>query len=133
MIMPSRSLIVGAMALSAMGLANTAAAHHGWAWTIRDEWFELSGTLTEIFIGQPHPTLAIDDGENVWTVELAPVAGTVAAGFTEDTTAPGDMVTVIGHRAAHANSLMMKAVRVVAGGETYDVYPDFAARYDAGE
>lgn len=104
-------------------------AHHGWSWT-SEEWFELSGTLTEIYIGQPHPTLTVDDGTEAWTVELAPVERTLATGFDETTIAIGDSLTAIGHRALKETDFRMKAVRLVTEAGTFDVYPEFAAEYD---
>ncbi|MCD7058437.1 DUF6152 family protein [Pelagibacterium xiamenense] len=108
-------------------LASPALAHHGWAWTSTDARFELSGTLTEIYIGHPHATVEIDDGETIWHVDLAPLAATLAAGFDETAVAIGEPVTVIGHRAADAGQARMKAVRVVTSSGTFDVYPRRAA------
>jgi hypothetical protein len=48
------------------------------------------------------------------------------AGFTEDVAKKGDEVTAIGHRSRDSNERRMKAVRLVIGGKTYDVYPDMA-------
>ncbi|WMT92264.1 hypothetical protein [Pelagibacterium sp. H642] len=104
-------------------------AHHGWSWT-SVEWFELEGALTDIYIGQPHPTLTLDDGTQEWTVELAPVDRTLATGFDETTVAIGDPVTAIGHRALEETDYRMKAVRLVTEAGTFDVYPEFAAEYD---
>jgi len=118
-------------ALILFATAGVASAHHGWAWTSEDEWFELSGTLTEIYIGQPHATLAIDAEGTLWMVDLAPLSGTLASGFDEDAASVGENVTVIGHRAEDPDWPAMKAVRVIVPSGTYDVYPAFAAEYDA--
>lgn len=47
----------------AAGLATTllisgASAHHGWDWT-QDEQTEMTGTITSIYIGPPHPRIEI--------------------------------------------------------------------------
>lgn len=109
------------------GLILTAAvapalAHHGWSWT-QSGFFQLEGVVTEVYFGNPHPTLSVDVEGTIWTVELAPPSASTAAGFTEETAAVGDEVTAIGNRSQDPNEPRMKAVRVIVGGETYDVYP----------
>ncbi|WP_404400928.1 hypothetical protein [Pelagibacterium halotolerans] len=108
-------------------VATPAMAHHGWAWTSTDAWFELTGALTDMYIGHPHVTVEIDDGETIWHVDLAPLAPTLAAGFDESAAAIGDTITVIGHRALDENEPHMKAVRVITEVGTFDVYPQRAA------
>lgn len=113
--------------LSATGLAALPAlAHHGWSWT-DSGFFELTGTIEDIYVGNPHPTLEVNVEGTVWSVELAPPAATTRAGFTEDTAAVGDEVTAIGNRSQDPSEPRMKAVRVIVNGETYDVYPGRAA------
>lgn len=121
--------LLGVLVASPLLAALPALAHHGWSWT-GDEWFELSGTLTEIYIGQPHPTLTLNDGERDWTVELAPVNRTLSSGFDEDTAAVGETVTAIGHRALDETDYRMKAVRLITDAGSFDVYPEFAQEYD---
>jgi len=109
----------------ALGLvaSPSAFAHHGWSWT-EDEYSELEGTITQVYVGNPHATLEIDvDGEN-WRVELAPPSQTVRAGFSENAAKPGDTVTAIGNRSLDQNERRMKAVRITVNGKTYDVYPN---------
>lgn len=119
-----------ALSLSITAFALPALAHHGWGWT-QDAWFELSGTLTEIYVGNPHATLTIEAGDGtLWEVDLAPLSRTLNAGFDEDIAAPGDPVTVIGHRSIDPGEAHMKAVRVIHQGVSYDVYPARAAGYD---
>jgi hypothetical protein len=99
-----------------------AMAHHGWAWT-EDGFFELTGVITEIYIGNPHATLDVDVEGEIWRVELAPPSRTVAAGFDENAAQIGDEVKAIGHRSRDETERRMKAARVIVGGNTYDVYP----------
>lgn len=112
--------------LAGMILAATAAvpalAHHGWAWA-EEEFSELTGTVRSVFVGNPHARLELEVEGEVWTVELAPPAATERAGFSEDAVATGEEATVVGHRSRDANERVFKAVRVVVGDETYDVYP----------
>jgi len=112
-------LAVSAAAL----LAAPALAHHGWAWT-DEEKFELTGTIQEIFIGNPHAVLKVEAEDGVWTVELAPPSRTRAAGFDENAAKVGDQVTAIGNRSSDHNEKRMKAVQLVVNGKTHDIYPD---------
>jgi hypothetical protein len=104
--------------------AGTAAyAHHGWSWT-QDGFFELKGTITAIYIGNPHATLDVDAEGEAWRVEMAPPSRTIAAGLTEEVAKVGDEVTAIGNRSLDETEKRMKAVRIIVNGKTYDVYPD---------
>ncbi|WP_309084160.1 DUF6152 family protein [Chelativorans sp.] len=108
--------------LLGLGTAGPALAHHGWSWT-EDGFFELEGTITEVYVGNPHATLDVDVDGEVWRVELAPPSQTVRAGFTEETAWAGDEVTAIGNRSRDETERRMKAVRIIVNGNTYDVYP----------
>ena len=116
-----RSVGLAAAAILAAGTA--AFAHHGWSWT-QDGFFELKGTITAIYIGNPHATLDVDAEGEAWRVEMAPPSRTIAAGFTEQVAKVGDEVTAIGNRSVDQAEKRMKAVRIIVGGKTYDVYPD---------
>jgi len=126
---PKMAGAAGALVL-ALVVALPVFAHHGWSWT-REAWFELSGTVTDVYVGQPHATLEIESDGQTWHVDLAPLARTLDAGFNEDVVAEGDSVTVIGHRAIEDGVFEMKAVRVIVGGQAFDVYPGRASDYDA--
>lgn len=120
----SRRAILAGFAASAL-LAGHAAAHHGWAWT-EDERFELTGTIEEMYLGNPHAQLKVRADDGLWEVDLAPPRRTANAGFVEGVAEPGDEVTAYGHRSRDESERRMKAVRVVVNGNTYDVYPDRA-------
>ncbi len=113
--------MVSGIVASALMLGG-AAAHHGWSWT-EDGFFELEGTISGIYVGNPHATLDVDVNGETWRVELAPPSRTIAAGFTEEVAAVGDEVKAIGNRSRESTEPRMKAVRIVGRGETYDVYP----------
>ena len=104
------------------GGAGAALAHHGWAWTL-DEDFVLEGTIEEIYLGNPHATLDVDVDGEIWRIELAPPRQTERAGFTEASAKVGDEITAIGNRSHDDTEKRMKAVRLTVGGKTYDVYP----------
>ena len=116
-------------AIMAAGLAGSialpAAAHHGWSWT-ESGFFQLEGVIAAVYIGNPHATIDVDVEGTIWRVELAPLGPTMAAGFVEGVAKPGDEVTAIGNRSADPGETRMKAVRVIVGGKTYDVYPSRA-------
>jgi hypothetical protein len=113
----------GFVVTCAILVATSAVAHHGWSWTVEEQ-SELSGTIQEIFIGNPHAVLKVQADDWLWTVELAPPGRTRAAGFDENAAKVGDQVTAIGNRSADPNEKRMKAVRIIVNGKTYDVYPD---------
>jgi hypothetical protein len=120
------TLLLGRSFIGAALLALTALpafAHHGWAWTA-EGFFELTGVIEEIYLGNPHATLDVDVEGEIWRVELAPLAPTTAAGFVEGVAKPGDEVVAVGSRSADPNEKRMKAVRVIVGGKTYDIYPN---------
>ncbi|MFU0507626.1 DUF6152 family protein [Pseudaminobacter sp. NGMCC 1.201702] len=121
-ILSKRVRIAAALAAAAM-FSLPALAHHGWSWT-QDGFFELTGIITEIYIGNPHATLDVDVEGAIWRVELAPPARTMAAGFTDEVVKKGDEVTAIGNRSRDETERRMKAVRIMVNGKTYDVYPD---------
>jgi hypothetical protein len=104
-------------------LAPAAGAHHGWAWT-EDEPFKLTGTVEDIYIGNPHVTLKVSAEDGVWDVDLAPLSRSLRAGFNEAAAKLGDEVTCVGFRARDRGQRRMKAARVIVNGNTYDVYPD---------
>jgi hypothetical protein len=100
-----------------------AAAHHGWSWAEGDQ-TELRGTVREVYVGQPHPTLRVENADGVWLVELANPRQTERAGFTAASATPGDSVVAIGNRSRTTGERRMKAVRVIVRGRTYDIYPE---------
>ncbi|MES0064229.1 DUF6152 family protein [Mesorhizobium sp. M0074] len=117
----NRSVTLAAAVI--LAAATAAYAHHGWSWT-QDGFFELRGKITAIYIGNPHATLDVDAEGEVWRVEMAPPSRTIAAGLTEEVAKVGNEVAAIGHRSRDESEKRMKAVRVIVGGKTYDVYPD---------
>ena len=84
----------------------------------------LTGSIVEIYLGNPHATLKVTSDAVVWTVELAPPARTAAAGFVEGVAAVGDEVTAYGHRSNDPDETRMKAERIRVNGVDYNVYPN---------
>jgi len=114
---------LAAVLLSAT-VATGAAAHHGWSWAEADQ-IELRGTIQQISMGGPHPTLdvaTVDDG--VWRVELGNPRQTERSGFVEGVAKPGDQVVALGNRSQDQKEKRLKAVRITIGEKRYDIYPD---------
>ena len=113
-------LLAAAMTLFAM----QAFAHHGWAWA-EDEQSELKGSIAEISMAPPHPSLRVkaDDGQ-LWQVDLGNPNQTRRSGFTGDTAKVGDAITVLGNRTREPNKPHIKAVRITIDGKHYDMYPE---------
>jgi len=101
-----------------------AIAHHGWSWAV-DEQTTLQGTIQEISMAPPHPSLRVVEANGtVWHVDLANPNQTARSGFTAQSAKPGDAVTVLGNRHRDETKKQMKAVRITIGGTNYDMYPE---------
>ncbi|GAA3956009.1 DUF6152 family protein [Allohahella marinimesophila] len=104
-------------------LTASAAAHHGWRWAT-DEEFELSGTVKEARLGNPHGELKVDADGDLWTVEVGQPWRHERVDLKDDMLKPGTELTIHGHRSAEAGELLMKAERLVIDGKDYNLYPD---------
>lgn len=105
-------------------LATGAYAHHGWSWAEADQ-IELKGTIREISMAPPHPTLQVESAtDGTWHVELGNPRQTERSGFIEGSAKTGDEVVVLGNRSLDPNEKRMKAVRITVAGKTYDIYPE---------
>jgi hypothetical protein len=99
-------------------------AHHGWSWAV-DEQTELQGTIKEISMAPPHPTLRVTDADGAeWQVDLGNPRQTGQSGFTAESAKPGDAITVLGNRHKDETKKHMKAVRITIGDTKYDMYPE---------
>jgi hypothetical protein len=117
-----RRLLAG-LALLGSG-ASGAAAHHGFSWA-EDEQTTLRGTIREVYIGQPHPTLRVETPQDgVWIVELSNPSQTARSGFSANSASAGDQVVAIGNRSTTRGERRMKAVRITVRDRTYDIYPE---------
>ena len=104
-------------------LAPAALAHHGWAWTTGGN-IELTGTIVEARLGNPHGILQVDAEGDVWRVEVGQPWRNAQAGLKDGDLAPGVELTVIGEPSADPAERRLKAERLVIGGRTYSLYPD---------
>ncbi|AEG03498.1 hypothetical protein HR059_03635 [Sinorhizobium meliloti WSM1022] len=105
-------------------LVTGAYAHHGWSWAEADQ-VELSGTIREISMAPPHPTLQVETrNDGTWRVELGNPRLTERSGFVEGAAKAGDPIVVLGNRSLDRNEKRMKAVRITVAGKVYDIYPE---------
>ncbi|KOF16697.1 hypothetical protein AC244_20725 [Ensifer adhaerens] len=105
-------------------LVTGAYAHHGWSWAEADQ-IELAGTIREISMAPPHPTLQVEtEKDGLWRVELGNPRQTERSGFVEGVAKVGDQIVVLGNRSLDPNEKRMKAVRVTVAGKTFDIYPE---------
>lgn len=119
----SKRVLLAGLALSALAaVAPSAMAHHGWSWA-ESEQMTLQGTIEQVQIAPPHPNLRVRASDGVWVVELGNPNQTKEAGFVEGSAKPGDAITAIGNRDQDAGNKRMKAVQIMVGGKTYDIYP----------
>ncbi|MEI3850015.1 MULTISPECIES: DUF6152 family protein [Ensifer] len=116
-----RSVTAGIMTVL---LATSTYAHHGWSWAEADQ-IELKGTIRDISMAPPHPTLQVEtEKDGLWRVELGNPRQTERSGFVEGVAKVGDQIVVLGNRSLDPNEKRMKAVRVTVAGKTFDIYPE---------
>jgi hypothetical protein len=118
-------MIRGAVILTLLLAAPTmpVLAHHGWLWA-EQETFELTGTIREARLGNPHGLLEVDSGGEIWTVEVGQPWRNERAGLTDEDLRPGVDLTVSGHRSSDPAEKLMKAERILIQGKMHDLYPD---------
>ena len=113
--------VAAAVSFAATGAA---LAHHGWSWA-EGEQTELEGTITDISMAPPHPSLKVEASDGVvWQVDLGNPRNTERSGFVEGSAKVGDRIAVTGNRAKDHSEKRMKAVQITVGDKTYDIYPD---------
>ncbi|MGD8788561.1 MAG: DUF6152 family protein [Burkholderiales bacterium] len=104
-------------------VANSAGAHHGWAWATNEE-FEITGTIAEVRLGNPHGEVTLDVNGAQWVVEVGQPWRNQRAGLSTELLSVGRLITVHGHRSARKSELLVKAERVIVEGKSYNLYPD---------
>lgn len=121
----TRKFILATIAsLASLLTASVAVAHHGWG-GYKDP-VELTMTITELKLGNPHDRLvAVDESGEEWNLLLAPPARNRRFGFDEDSIEVGDVVQLYGER--HPSRLEMKVHCINKDGINVYTY-----RYDDG-
>ena len=104
--------------------AASAFAHHGWSGY--KEVIEMSATVTELKLGNPHDRLiATDAAGQEWNLLLAPPARNRRFGFSEESISVGDAIKLYGQK--HPDRHEIKVHCLYRGGEMLYTY-----RYDNG-
>jgi Family of unknown function (DUF6152) len=99
-----------------------ALAHHGWAWTTGEN-IELTGTITEVRLGNPHGELDLDVEGTVWTAEVGQPWRNSRAGLEDGDLAEGVVLTVSGEPSADPDEKLLKVERLWIDGVGYELYP----------
>ena len=125
--MIDRRIVLSGLAALALSCAGTAQAHHGWAWA-EDSNFELTGVIKSAKLGNPHGILKVaakkDGKDEEWTVEVGQPWRNERAGLKDSMLVKGVELTIQGNRAKDPKLKVVKAVRVIINGKTYDLYPE---------
>ena len=108
---------------AALLLPAVALAHHGWSWTTGEN-IELTGTITEARLGNPHGELSLDVDGTLWTVEVGQPWRNSRAGLEDGDLAEGVVLTVSGEPSADPAEQLLKVERLWIGGALYELYPD---------
>jgi len=95
------SVLTGAALIIA---ASATSAHHGWSGY--KEVIEMSTTVTELKLGNPHDRLiATDDAGQEWNLLLAPPARNRRFGFSEESVSVGDSIVLYGQKHPKRNEI----------------------------
>ena len=105
-------------------VTSTVFAHHGWSGYKKV--IEMSATVTELKLGNPHDRLlATDDAGQEWNLLLAPPARNRRFGFSEESVSVGDKIVLYGQK--HPQRFEVKVHCLYRDDEMIYTY-----RYDNG-
>jgi hypothetical protein len=108
---------------AALLLPSLALAHHGWSWTTGEN-IELTGTITDVSLGNPHGELTLDVDGTPWTVEVGQPWRNSRAGLKDGDLAEGVVLTVSGEPSADPDEKLLKVERLWIGGVEFELYPE---------
>jgi hypothetical protein len=107
------------LALAAALLAPLpAAAHHGWSGQDNTKVTTLEGKIAAVRYRNPHGEIDLMQGNQRWTVTLAPIARMDSRGLSEASFKVGDTVKIAGHRNLDPAKFEVKADEITIGGKT---------------
>ncbi len=108
----------------AMAIAPFAAlAHHGWNWTSGIN-HEITGTISEVELGNPHGELHVDVNGTEWVVEVGQPWRNERAGLPPAAFAIGRTMTFQGEIPADDSDKLMKVERIIVDGTLHALYPE---------
>lgn len=113
-------LPVIALFLAALGVP--AVAHHGFGEYDETRVVTLTGVVERLHDVNPHASVTVRVGAEVWTMELPSVAGLARFGVTADAFAVGATVTVKGYLHKKAK-LHMRPEWIVRDGKDVQISP----------
>lgn len=115
---------IGLIVLLFAGSSSSVFAHHGW--NGYKEVIEMSATVIELKLGNPHDRLiAADESGQEWNLLLAPPARNRRFGFSEESVSVGDALLLYGQK--HPERKEIKVHCLYRDGEMLYTY-----RYDNG-
>ena len=99
--MKKSSFFAGCVAVASLALSGSVLAHHGDAGRYIEDVVEITGTVVETQLINPHAILVLDvdtNGKKVrWQAEMGGAQGLIRGGWTKDVK-PGTKVTLTGRR-----------------------------------
>jgi hypothetical protein len=104
-------------------VTNSTLAHHGWRWTTGNN-IELTGTIVEAQLGNPHGILSVQVNDENWTIEVGQPWRNEQAGLKPSDLAPGVEITAVGEPSNDPEQHVLKAERLRIGGTLYELYPE---------
>ncbi len=122
--MTKNAFIAVSFAVASLALAGAVVAHHGDAGRYIEDVVELTGTVVETQLVNPHSILVVDvdtNGKNVrWQAEMGGAQQLIRSGWTVDVK-PGTKVTMTGRRlksgAPYMNLTERARVTLADGGK----------------
>lgn len=113
----ANALRVTGIAAAAVLCVSAAHAHHGWGGYKTE--VEMTLTISELKLGNPHDRLIATDADGQeWNLLLAPPARNRRFGFDENTLSVGDEVELLGARHPRRNEIKVHCI-FVAGESVY--------------
>ncbi len=106
----------------ALACAHPAFAHHGWSWSTGEN-VELTGTIVEARLGNPHGEVDLDVDGETYTVEVGQPWRNDRAGLTPEHFSPGTRLRVSGEVPTDPDVRELKVERLWIDGTLYELYP----------
>lgn len=121
--MSARSACALFVAFVSATVSFTAGAHHGWSWTTGEN-LELTGTIVETNLGNPHGSLIMEVDGTRWTVEVGQPWRNERAGIKDGDLAPGVTLKISGEPSRDADEKRIKVERLWLGETLHELYPN---------
>jgi hypothetical protein len=109
-----------ALVLASVGLAGSAAAHHGWSGYDSGKELTLTGTIQEAGYEHPHGFVKLQVSGKTWTVVLAPPSRMENRGLKRELLTRGTSATVVGYP-NRTDPEELRAERITIAGKTTEL------------